>query len=285
MADDFIPQLRGNIFFLFLLRAARSDLGVAPSWGRSSQGLTQAQMFANLMRTVCPTYSVTNEDSLRQYLSKYMKGERTHSSTYYPFKDAAFQSGATMHMESDYGDALGEMDRLCRTFLDYENEGARKLLVGGLAGLILKDDTIPASSTFNTGYRDVTKAELANEERYILQPFLLSVWYYIVTSKPNAEEGAETYSRWTADAGGGNPRAITTRWGEKMGKKIAVSVELPGEAEPDTAEEEHEVLEGEAVVVDQEDRKQQTLINHNGRIYNQRAEKIVNIEHVETLYI
>lgn len=285
MAEDFIPRLRGNIFFLFLLRAARNDLSVAPSWGSSSKGLTQAQMFASLMRTVCPTYSVTNEDSLRQYLSKYMKGDRTHSSTYYPFKDAGFQSGATMHMESEYEEALDEMDRLCRTFLDYENEGTRKLLVGGLVGLILKDDTVSASSTFNTGYKVVAKETLASEEKYILQPFLLSVWYYIVTSQPNAEEGAETYMRWTADAGGGNPRAITTRWGEKMGKKITVSVELPEEAEQDTAEEVHEVLEGDAVVVDQEERKQQTLVSHNGRIYNQNAEKIVNIEHVETLYI
>jgi len=280
MAEEFIPRLRGNTFFLFLLRAARSDLGVAPSWGSSAQGLTQAQLFANLMRTVNSTYSVNNEDSLRQYLSKYMKGERPNSKTYHPFKEAAFKSGASYRMEAEYDAALAEMGHLCRTFLDFENEGQVKLLTGGLISLILKDDTVSPSASFNTGYKVVTKAELAQETDFILQPFLLSVWAYIVIRQPNAEEGAETYMRWTEDAGGGNPRAIRTRWGEKWAKKITVSTDIPVGNQIDTAkEQESEVPE------QSEEKVQQTLVSKDGRTYHQSAEKIVNIEHVETLYI
>ena len=287
MSEDFIPRLRGNTFFLFLLRAARDDLGVAPSFGSSSQGLTQTQMFANLMRTVHSTYTVNNEDSLRQNISKYMKGKLTNSPTYYPFKNVGFQQNAALRMENEYSDALSEMDHLCRTFLDYENDGRMKMLVGGLIELIASDPSVLPSAAFRTGYKEVTKAALAQETDFILSPFLLSVWYYIVEEQPNAEEGADTYMRWTRDAGGGNPREITTDIGTERAKKIAVSIDLPEEDQTDTAEE---VAEEEAVVMElakeeEKEIKQQTLVSHNGRIYNQNAEKIVNIEHVETLYI
>ena len=293
MADEFIPRLRGNTFFLFLLRAAKQELGVAPSWGTSSQGLTQTQLFIALMQTVAPTYQVPNEGTLRQYISQYLKGDRPDSPTYYPFKTPSFQSGALLHLQSHHTEAIRDMDALCSKFLDTDNEATRKLLVGGLVGLILKDSSIPSATVFDTGYKEVTRAELAQETDFILQPFLISVWGYIVTKKPNAEEGAETYMAWTEDAGGGNPRRITTRWGTNTAKKIAVSTDLPEEMQADTAdmgEEYGEEIkkapadEAEAEVIDEDNEEsgytEQTL-NNSGRIYQQRAQQIFNIEHID----
>ena len=235
MADELTPRLRGNIFFLFLLRAAKQKLGVAPSWGTSTQGLTQTQLFMALMQTVDPTYQVPNEGTLRQYISQYLKGDRPDSPTYYPFKTPSFQSGALLYLKDHRSDAIRKMDALCSKFLDTDNEATRKLLVGGLVALILKDGSIPGNTPFDTGYKEATRAELAQETDFILQPFLVSVWGYIVTKKPDAKEGAETYMAWTEDAGGGNPRRITTRWGTNMAKKIAVSTDLPEEMLAETA--------------------------------------------------
>jgi hypothetical protein len=251
MADDFIPRLRGNTFFLFLLRAARDDLGVAPSWGSSSQGLTQTQLFANLMRTVDETYSINNEDTLRQYISRYLKGDRTNSKTYYPFKESGFRSGADYRIKNDYDNALSEMDTLCRTYLKFDNDPALHLLVGGLVSLILKDNSIPASATFYTGLKTVTRAELQNEEDFVLQPFLLSVWHFIVMHFPEAKDGAETYMRWTADAGGGNPRTITTSWGTKRAEMIHVTKDLSGQTVHERAEDIHGE-EPDVVIIDEE---------------------------------
>lgn len=251
MTDEFIPRLRGNTFFLFLLRAARDDLGVAPSWGSSSQGLTQTQLFANLMRTVDATYSVNNEDTLRQYISQYLKGDRTNSKTYYPFKESGFRSGADYRMKNDYDNALSEMDTLCRTYLKFDNDPAMHLLVGGLVSLILKDNSIPTNATFYTGHKYVTRAELQSEVDFVLQPFLLSVWHYIVMYFPEAKEGAETYMQWTEDAGGGNPRTITTGWGTKRAEMIHVTKEINGEESgPESKPEENdkdEIVEAEEV--------------------------------------
>lgn len=243
MPNEFTPRLRGNTFFLFLLRAARDDLGVAPSWGSSSQGLTQTQLFASLIRTVDPSYTVNNEDTLRQYISQYLKGDRTNSKTYYPFKESGFRSTADYTIKNNYNTALSKMDSVCRTYLKFDNDAAMHLLAGSLIALILKDSSIPADTTFNTGHKVVTREQLQNEEDFILQPFLLSVWHYIVVNKPEAKEGAETYMNWTADAGGGNPRTITTRWGSKRADMIHVTKEL----QEDRTEAGHEEEKAEAV--------------------------------------
>lgn len=298
MTDEFIPRLRGNTFFLFLLRAAKRELGVAPSWGTSSQGLTQTQLFISLMRTVAPTYQVPNEGTLRQYISQYLKGDRPDSPTYYPFKTPSFQSGALLYLQSHHAEAVRDMNALCKKFLDTDNEATRKLLVGGLISLVLKDNSIPSATVFDTGYKEVTRAELAQETDFILQPFLISVWGYIVTKKPNAEEGAETYMTWSEDAGGGNPRRITTRWGTNTAKKIAVSTNLPEEMSAETiegdkkAKENEEEIdkapadEAEAEVIDAEvvePLETKTMVKE-GRIYQQQAQKIFNIEHIENFY-
>ena len=187
------------------------------------------------------------------------------------------------------------MNALCRKFLDTDNEATRKLLVGGLIGLVLKDNSIPSATVFDTGYKEVTRAELAQETDFILQPFLISIWGYIVTKKPNAEEGAETYMRWTEDAGGGNPRRINTRWGTNTAKKIAVSTDLPEEMLVETADEEQDseeetkktpADEAEAEVIDAEvvEPLETKTIVKEGRIYQQQAQKIYNIEHIENFY-
>ena len=240
MTDIFIPRLRGNTFFLFLLRAVLDDFGVASSWANSSQGLTQAKLFANLMQTVKPSYEISNERTLQQYISQYLKGDpkRSSSKTHYPFKEATFQTTARMYVHNHYWDAVRKMDDLCLTFLDVEDEAKMKMLVGGLVSLIYRDSSISPETVLDTGFRKVTKAEITKESEFSLQRFLLSTWLYIVTNKPNAEEGGETYLKWTEDSGRGNPRRITTAWGAKMAEKIkTVSTKLPNEAFKETDEE------------------------------------------------
>lgn len=311
MPENFQPCLRGNVFLLFLLRCSKNELGVAPSWNSSANGLTRPELFKCLMRTVDVNYKPAKEETLSQYLSQYLKGTRTNSPEYYPFKDPAFRYGAETRLKIDWSGALAEMDTLCRTYLKADDTYALTLLVGGLIELILADETVPDEALFMTGYREVSKSDLDREKKFILQPFLLSVWGYIVLSHPDAAQGAETYLAWTEDAGGGNPRRITTLWGSERAEKIAVSVTLPETgAATDTAEKEepspdhHEAAdlspdpheeasspnyqdeagEEQAPQPEASAASQQTLIR-NGRIYNQHAEKIINIEHVTTLNI
>lgn len=100
---------------------------------------------------------------------------------------------------------------------------------------------------------------------------------------------------WTEDAGGGNPRRITTRWGTNTAKKIVVSTDFPEEMQADMADagEEHgeEIKkapadEAEAEIIDAEvvEPLETKTVVKEGRIYHQQAQKIYNIEHIENFY-
>lgn len=284
-----IPRLRGNTFFLLLLRAARQEMSRVDVFQGASRGLTQSQLFAALMRTVRPTYTVKVESTLQQYLSQYLEGERIDSNAYYPFLSRAFRSSVELYVQEHYSEAVASMDELCREFLDVEDDATVRLLAGGLIALILKDTSIPPDTLFDTGYRSVSRAELNGEENFILQPFLLSVWAYIVINKPNAKEGAETYFGWTKSTGKGRPRRISTNWGASKAKKIAVSLDFSGAGEPtNTAAEdndEFEVLKEDFGTEEGPvpDGAAGRVPVNQGRIYQQQAEKIINIEHVDVL--
>ena len=63
--------------------------------------------------------------------------------------------------------------------------------------------------------------------------------------------------------------------------------EYGGEIKKDPADEaesgESEVIDAEVIEKEKKDYQEQTL-NNNGRIYQQKAEKIFNIEHIENFY-
>lgn len=288
----FVPKLRPNTFVLLLLRATRSEFSNSPTWGKSSNGLVRSKLFTALMRVTNPTYSPASAETLSQYISKFLDGSRPYSPTYYPFKDAAFQSTVTLRMEEDYTGALNAMKYLCDTYLDMANPTAIRLLVGGIIETILADASFADTLIFHG--RQIDKASLAELEEVSLLPFLVDVWTLIVMAHHNSEEATDTYKHWTADdRRSGSPRTITSRIGENMAKKITVSTELPEEASEDTViENETDTSEhdGQPIILEtaQEhgdgDVKQQTL-NHHGNLFIQHAEKITNIGHVETLYI
>lgn len=289
----FTPRLRGNTFFLLVLQAGKNELGIAPSWGCSSEGLTRSQLFADLIRTVSPSYRVVNEKTLMQYLSQYLDGSRPSSATYYPFKDKVFQNKVDIYVREDYPSALASMDRLCHKYLACDDEYKMKLLVGGLIDLILEDRSVKGE--FNTGMKVVHRGNIGSETEFNLPTFLLSVWSYIIVNKPDAEEGAETYAQWTEDAGGGNPRRYVGPIAKERAKKLAISIELPETGySADTAHEPRECLSEDSCSIEHADdspapenkpSQQELTISGNGRIYNQHADKIVNIEHVDMLNI
>ena len=214
----FTPRLRPNTFVLLLLRATRSEFGNSPVWGRSSNGLVRSKLFTALMQVANPAYSPATAATLSQYISKFLDGSRPYSSTYYPFKAAAFQSAVSLRMEKDYSGSLNAMGRLCETYLDMANPAAICFLVGGIIETILVDDSFADTLTFNG--QQIDKASLAERDKISLFPFLVDVWTLIVTAHHNSKEAADTYEQWTAgDGRPGFPPTITTQIGEKIAKK------------------------------------------------------------------
>ena len=96
---------------------------------------------------------------------------------------------------------------------------------------------------------------------------------------------------WTTTGGYNSPREVTTSIGSERAEKIDVDDTLPEEATPNPAEEikkgptdevEPEVTEAE-VFEGAEPLETKTVIK-NDRVYQQQAQKIYNIEHIENFY-
>ena len=294
-----MERLRGNTFLLLLLRAGCQVLLNPQEYGESKEGVTKPNMLADLIRLTDTNYRPAKIETLASYFSKYLSGDPPRSPSYLPFSNPAYQHGLETRIADDYPAVLRQMDRFCRTYLTQENYPLR-LLVGGLVDAILADDSFDGE--FDVGGGKLDKTALSQETSFLLQPFLVSVWSNILTNYPDTSEGAETYLAWTEDAGYNTAREITTNIGTERAKKIAVSTDLPEEmlvgtavedgnrpeeyraetkkAPADEAEAEPELVDVEIIDTPYEER----TFEKNGRTYNQKAEKIYNIEHIENFY-
>lgn len=304
MTDMLTPRLRPNTFLTLLIRAARSDFGNSPAWGRSSNGLTRATLFTDLLH-VLDTSTLPPQDTLATYMSDFLSGKRAYSNTYYPFNQASFQAKAKMRMDEDYTGALQEMDALCRKYLKVSNPLDMRLLVGGLMETIILDDSF--TGTFDIGDRRIEKTDFKKQDKVLLQPFLLDVWYQVANMHHNSKDAVETYKQWTDK---GSPRQVTTQIGTEMGKKITVSTVLLEETSADTTGDEAAMADETQEVVEvalrkdensswgSEQGQQQAGGNQqqSGNVYNQtfvnnglfiahQEGKITNIPRVENLTI
>ena len=228
MAVPSISRLRPNTYLVLLIRAARSEFGNSPSWGRSSNGLTRSALLADLM-TILGAETLTTQNTLSSYMSSFLNGSRSYSKTYFPFNTIMFRSKAQLRMEDDYTNTLYAMDTLCRTYLNIDSQPNLRLLVGGLIEVITQDDSI--DGTFCIGDHRIEKSKLCEVTDVSLQPFLLDVWYQLATQYHNSEEAKVTYKEWTGE---GSPRPITTCIGMETAKKITVSTTLPEKVAVDT---------------------------------------------------
>lgn len=231
------PRLRGNTFIALLLRAGVQELSEKPEWGENNNGITRPNLFADLLRMTQPAYDPPKMKSLSSYFSRYLKGELISSPMYFAFNKVAYQQGLSMRIHDDYPTVLAEMDRFYRKYLR-TSEVDRRMLVGGLVEAILADSTF--KGTFDVGGKWVDRAGLAYEDKFLIQPFLVSVWNSILVNHPDVSEGVDTYMEWTEEIAYNKPRETTTDIGAEWAKKIAVDDTLPEEAVPNMAEEEDE---------------------------------------------
>lgn len=207
---------------------------------------------------------------------------------YYPFNNVLFQQGLSNRISADYLNVLDEMTLFCSKYLQ-ASPLALQQLVGGLVDTILADDSF--TGVFDVGQKQISKNGLDGITSFALQPFLISIWSNILLNHPNSAEGKETYMKWTRAIGYNSAREIITDVGAERAKKITVSTANSRMIAENTVTNESKssatstIVEPVEIVPKQEEKGEQTLIRHNGRIYNQHADKIVNIEKVENLFI
>jgi len=188
-------------------------------------------------------------------------------------------------MHEDYVNVLLEMDSFCKKYLDYKNSSVRRQLVAGILLGLGNDSTIGSNAEFDSGFEKIQKSQFKDITKFKLQPFLLSVWFYLVTKKYDASEAIDTYNAWVGEAEPNTAPPITTTIGLKYSEKIevefdeSINPEIESPFEDTNDEEEPEIIDAEVV----EPLEAKTIVKE-GRIYYQQAEKIYNIENIEKFY-
>ena len=137
-------RLRGNTFLLLLLREGKPALYDHPEFGEGKDGITRPNMLADLIRFTDPGYMPRKMDSLGVYFSQYLSGDKPNSPSYFPFNKPAYRDGLNIRLQSKRGSVLRQMDTFCKKYLTM-NEISNKALVSSLVDAIISDESFKGS--------------------------------------------------------------------------------------------------------------------------------------------
>ena len=245
-----VPHLCGGTLFDLLLESMKPRRKARNKLDGGTDGLTLSGMFAGLI------YVVTGEDAssfsgdtLRKCASNFKKCE-PGGGIYVPFTDHATISAFNSEVQRKSPDLLDRISGFIDTYL---NITRCEWLVRALIDTMQKDEAMGGTIQIAVDYnRTVSVNELHTVRKIILQPFLISVFNYVLQNFPDAESGKDTFLAWYSQS------SARAEWKFKsdntIGDSIApieVTAELPvvtieNETETTLTAEEHIVVQEHA---------------------------------------
>ena len=201
-------------------------------------------------------------------------------------------------VRGNYALALEEMDSFIDAFIDDGDLG--KKLVRALLEVIDLDRTIEDDAEFvvQAGGRVIDKKGLLKLSNIGARPFLLSVWHFIITKRGSENTlGAETVGQWLHHKTSQAPYKYVGTVGERyaLDKEISFKKVVTNSVDESGTPESTEYTDSDNKAEEDRDDEYCKQREAGGQgtnqilnaqtVFNQRAEKIVNIEHVEHLQI
>lgn len=287
-----VPYLCGGIFLVLLTEAKGKSLSRRQLRQRQTDKISNRNMLESLIQMFSPSFRQppagrTFEGDTSDYRAcKVSFGENL------PFDDDPVIKAFDGRIKSEYITVLSGMEDFIDAYLKTDNEPKMEWLIKALLTIIDKDPLLPPETLFYLSETPITKTNLLALDHYCLSTLLLGIWHFIVANRPNNEDGRDTFL------------AIHDRADEMNAKwkfKKDYGMDYPREFDFDlfsrdegvdekTAEKDGEEIkkapadEAEAEVIDEAVPLERKTIIKEGRIYQQQAEKIYNIEHIENFY-
>jgi len=292
-----IPYLCGGIFLVLLTEAKGKAASRRQLRSGKKDRVSNRNILEGLIRFLMPSFNQppagrTFEGDTSDYRScKVEYGENL------PFDDDVEIKGFDERVKTRYMTELRKMDEFIDSFLNTESDERMQWLIRALLNLIDKDLLIKPESLFYLSETPVTKSDLLSQDHYCLSNLLLAIWHFIIMNRPSNITGRATFealheradeigAKWKfrKEFGMTYPREFDF---DLFGAADVDAEEYGGEIKKDPADEaescESEVIDAEVIEKEKKEYQEQTL-NNNGRIYQQKAEKIFNIEHIENFY-
>ena len=294
MKSEPVPYLCGGIFLMLLTEAK----GKAASRRELRSGVRDKVSNKNMLEGLIKLFDISFEQpAVGRTFDGDTSDYRACKVSYginLPFDNSGSVSGFDDRVKNQYVSVLRKMDEFIDDFLRTNDDERMLQLIRRLLTLVDKDHLITPNTTFYYAGTPITKTDLLGLDHYCLSNLMLCIWHFIVTKRPDNEAGRATFEAL-------NDRAdeIGAKWkfknelGSEYTKKF--DFDLFGTIEKGKAADEYvedikidpanetesDVIEAEVMDNGQE-YQEKTLVNH-GRIYQQHAEKIVNIEHLDIL--
>ena len=267
------PHMCGGVVATILLSYRRKMTGE----------LNQNHFYADLARIVKPRVELPTENVLKTVASEYSNCRKETPGTL-PFGDNNYVEAFKRLMRENYRLLLHRTDLFLNKYIDIADKDTRDPLVREIYEILGNDPLCRRNPLLILPDGEVTAFK--NLSDIHLQPFILGIWFYIISHKVSNRVDSELYDSWRSSKRGRFKLpgevivdVVPTVMEENLEEMFIPDEETEPENDKRISSDEPVILDSlEAAPV-----KDQTLISHNGRIYNQHADKIVNIEHLDVL--
>ena len=196
MSEYSSPYLCGGTFFNLLLEAKTNSTYIRSSLTNEYEKNTEVSLLKRLVSIFNDDLPSYKEDTLKKNTSDF-KRCTLKSSGWLNFDNKALLNAYNSKYQNDYISLLKKMHLIC---CDYEITTNKGWIVKALLKLISLDNKISETDIFNLGLskKEVTKKEILLMDSFILEEFLLGVWNYIITIRPetNSIAGEQTFYMW-----------------------------------------------------------------------------------------
>ena len=194
MANTDNPYLCRGTFLAQILRERKSSELSAYYNRNKKESLSEQETFRRLI-SIYHIAEFSSCSSLKTYTSQF-KSCTNSLESFALFSDSDVKREFDSDVRSADSSALTMMSDFVQEFIDTEKYIQ---LVRCLLDMIENDSTIAPNTPLyileNT--ESVTKAEINNMQVFMIEPFLLGIWHYIIMNRSDSnEKGASTYRQW-----------------------------------------------------------------------------------------
>ena len=296
MTKTNVPFLCGGTFYILILQALKKDRRIRMNdldgTNAKDRSINDVTCLKGLVRTFYDFNECYSDSTFTAHKDSY-KFCKKNSTDWLRFETQTLVDAFDEKVKDQYWDALASMDIFIDTYVD-EGELGRKLIRAVLEVIKLDKGIEDETKFYMPNGLIISKTELINKDKIYARPFLLSVWHYIIMNRGSKNIcGAETVKDWLVSQG----KQVSYKYVGHMGETYALKKEISFDRIlPESAESILDEKSDVDVVVEDEtgsdcekcaegDGKTVNQILNTPVIFNQHAEKIVNIEHVEHLEI
>lgn len=277
MQENMVPRLCGGTFFTLLMNA------------KKTKGVNQEDSLNELLCIFDKDAKTWRGSSSITTITSSFRNCADGKSDYINLGNATMQMNVTDHMMREYNDAIEEMRKFADGKLNLQ--GKAMWLVRALLELVMQDEAINQEENLyiNPGNVPIQKKDIKTMKTINVYSFLLGIWYYCFLNCDDNSVGKDTLIEWTESQKESTVRKLKTSLGNTV-SDIVLSyevVKIPDDSvedieEDDIKEEQHSTEQGQSEYYEE---KTVNQILNTPAIINQKAEKIINIGHVDHLEI